>query len=329
MKSAVHLLAAAAFFAAVPARADTPPATLTEGFNDIASLTGWATLNASVPPGQDWFQGNPGVFGAQAGASESYIAANFNATSSPSGMVDLWLITSVLHVDGVSDISFWTRSADGAGFTDALEVRFSPTGGADPASFTSVVQALMPVPQQWTQYQPGVFAANADGRFAFHYVGNASSLNYIGIDSVQVMPVPEPASYAMLGLGLAVLLARRHRRTVAACAALAIGSGALAADPPQPGAVVVRDPVTGQLRAPNASEFRALKALEASMAPPAPPPAVTTRRADGTLQRHLGEAGMSYAVISRGADGKLAVECVDGAKQAQDKLQKEDSHEDR
>lgn len=50
-------------------------AILTEGFDDITTLTGkgWVRINKSSPLGvTDWFQGNPPVFSSQTGASDSY-----------------------------------------------------------------------------------------------------------------------------------------------------------------------------------------------------------------------------------------------------------------
>ncbi|HZX27762.1 MAG TPA: choice-of-anchor J domain-containing protein [Telluria sp.] len=327
MKKLVSILWAFALALAVPVHAQSTPATLVENFDDISHLTGWVLLNQSVPPGENWFQGNPGVFVAQAGAPGAYIAANFAGAGAPNGMVDLWLITPPIHVDQMTGISFWTRTADGEGFSDMLEVRYSPTGSTDPASFTTPVQPAFRVPTQWLEYAPGVHAGSPeDGRFAFHYTGPASELNYIGIDSLRILPVPEPSAWAMLLLGLVVVLGRA--RALAAAGALVLSSAAFAGAP-EPGAVVVRDPLTGQLRAPTAQEFQALRALEATLAP-RPAAAPTVRRADGTVHKHLGESAMSYAVISRGADGKLAISCVEGGRTAEDSTQKpEEHHEDR
>ncbi|MEO8344117.1 MAG: choice-of-anchor J domain-containing protein, partial [Betaproteobacteria bacterium] len=57
-------------------------ANLDEGFDGAIPPPGWATINNSTPIGiTDWFQGNTGVFDAQSGAADSYIAANFLAAA--------------------------------------------------------------------------------------------------------------------------------------------------------------------------------------------------------------------------------------------------------
>jgi hypothetical protein len=99
------------------------------------------------------------------------------------------------------------------------------------------------------------------------------------------------------------------------CCALAVPLAAGAAEPDQDAMTVVRDPQTGKLRAPTADEVRALRAstLKPNAQPvlPAPKPTATTRP-DGTRAINLGERAMVFAVMTRGADGKLAGHCVRG-----------------
>lgn len=118
-----------------------------------------------------------------------------------------------------------------------------------------------------------------------------------------------------------------------ACAALPV----LAAD--AMAGLVVRDPVTGALRAPTPEEFQALQAQQAQQkkdaaaaaakddaeaaamrlraVPQATQPQVELR-ANGSRKVVLGERGMSYSVISRKADGTLgAVQCVTGEQAAE------------
>lgn len=89
----------------------------------------------------------------------------------------------------------------------------------------------------------------------------------------------------------------------------------------QSGMIVVRDPQTGQLRAPTAAESRAL----------APPPSASMRASQaqptvvthpgGSRQVRLGERGLVYSVVTRGPDGKLAEQCVHGAAAAEKAVQ--------
>jgi hypothetical protein len=81
----------------------------------------------------------------------------------------------------------------------------------------------------------------------------------------------------------------------------------------QDGMVVVRDPQTGQMRAPTAAELKALgPAPMASLHATAPLASLVVTRPDGSRLLRLGEKGMVYSVATRGADGKLVERCVKG-----------------
>lgn len=99
----------------------------------------------------------------------------------------------------------------------------------------------------------------------------------------------------------------------AALIALCGVAGAAPQAPAAQGLSVVRDAETGELRAPTAAELRALRASSATTtrAAPAQPQAVTGTRGESSAV--LGERGLVYAVVKRGADGKLDHHCVDGA----------------
>ena len=74
--------------------------------------SGWVQVNGSSPalPGDPWFQGNPGVFGSESGAPDSYIATNWNSAEVP-GVVSNWLILPELTLSAFNTFSFATRCA--------------------------------------------------------------------------------------------------------------------------------------------------------------------------------------------------------------------------
>jgi len=207
-------LALAILVPGVAGAAAKPVEVLDEGFEDVPALQGWTFANNSVPAGTSWFQGNPGIFGAQSGPADSYAAANFLGSEGGFGLVDNWLITPVLSLTGITNLSFWTRHEALAGFNDVLEVRFANGSSADTSGFTTLLGTVggsAGYPADWTQWS-GNLNVEGQGRFAFRYVGNADTLNYIGLDTVRVVTaVPEPSLYAMLFLGLGALGAMRRK----------------------------------------------------------------------------------------------------------------------
>ena len=197
---------------------------LNEGFGSVPNLSGWSQLNNSVPPGTGWFQGYTDAFSAQSGPGNSYAAANFLGAANGIGAVDNWLITPTLSLSGITTLSFWTRSEGNPGFSDLLEVRFASGSGATPDDFDTLLLAIggeAAYPNQWQQWSADL-TVEGEGRFAFRYLGDAATLDYIGLDTVRVVTaVPEPSSYLMLlgGLGALGVSARRLRRQAADTAA--------------------------------------------------------------------------------------------------------------
>lgn len=114
-------------------------------------------------------------------------------------------------------------------------------------------------------------------------------------------------------------------RAAAAITALALSGSAFAAG--QQGLTVVKDPATGQLRAPTADEAAQLNALAAqnkatafagkssrlaATAATAIAPGTTIYHADGSVEMTVDPESLSYSVMTKDADGKLVLQCVTG-----------------
>lgn len=210
MKTSKTLFASAACVLAIlasPLAQAAGAVILNENFNNVGALSDWVRTNQSTPVGLSWFQGNPGVFGAQAGPAASYIGASYLSASQGFGSIDNWLITPELTLAGVTELSFFTRMQAVPGLNDMLEVRYSAGAGTATSGFTTLLTTIggpSAYPASWQQFNASLVLSGS-GRFAFRYVGDAAVANYIGIDTVRVMTaVPEPTGYLMLGLGLAV-----------------------------------------------------------------------------------------------------------------------------
>jgi hypothetical protein len=231
---ALAVLVAGALYAA-PAQADN---FLVEDFDNVAALgaSGWVQVNGSSPalPGDPWFQGNPGVFGSESGAPDSYIATNWNSAGVP-GVVSNWLILPELTLSAFNTFSFATRSA--GALPDRLEVRLSTNGASTSlGDFSTLLLTINPAlnaggyPMDWTTYTLDLASVlgplGVNGRLAFRYFIDDNSINgdYVGIDSVNVSPIPEPATMTLVGLGLAGLAIRRRASARAARTACAEGS---------------------------------------------------------------------------------------------------------
>lgn len=204
---------------------------LTENF-DAGVPAGWTVNNLSQPPGTvDWFQGNEGVFEAHQGAPNSYLAANF-ASGAEFSTISTWLILPTSTYRNGDTLSFYTRTADFSEWPDRLEVRFSNVGGTDVGStatsvgtFSTLLISINPAlqvggyPEEWTRYSTtlsGLTGATT-GAFAFRYTVTDGGLfgqnsNYIGIDTVQIAPIPEPSTYVMMAAGLGMVGWMRRRQ---------------------------------------------------------------------------------------------------------------------
>jgi hypothetical protein len=185
---------------------------INEGFDVITTLAGagWVQTNNSVPIGStNWFQGNPTVFPAFNGATDSYIGANFNNTTG-ANTISNWLITPNRTIKNGDVISFYTRTTLDNMYADNLQVRMSlngastnvGTGSAAVGDFTVLLLEVNPSLAlsvypftAWTQYTVTVsgLSAPTSGRFALRYYvpnGGPSGANsdYIGIDNFIYTP---------------------------------------------------------------------------------------------------------------------------------------------
>lgn len=189
---------------------------LSEGFDDVSALTGWTYANTSTPGlglEPDWFQGNSGVFVAQAGADDAYIASNFNAAPA-GGYIGNTLATPYFSMESDVMLTFWARGSTSEGFLDHFAVFFQ-TGFDTPVQVLADTTALA----DWTQYTVNVagLGAASTGRFGFNYFGDADTSDYFGIDTVAVVgadagTVPEPSTTVLLGGALLGLAFNRRRQ---------------------------------------------------------------------------------------------------------------------
>jgi len=192
---------------------------LSEGFDNVSNLpaAGWAQVNNSTAPlGTSWFQGNAGIFAASSGAPNSYIAANFLSTGSAAGAISNWLMTPVVTLDSSAMLSFLVQTA-GDGFLDKIEVRLSTSGAstsvADFSTMLGSFQASTLSGWVGLNYTMGIINVPTSGRIAIRYVADNVSTagNYLGLDSVVITSaIPEPATYLLMGLGVAGLMLRRR-----------------------------------------------------------------------------------------------------------------------
>ena len=230
VRSSVRAFAPAiALAAALACGTSAHAASLSEGFESVLPA-GWTVVNNSAPIGTtSWFQGEVAHhFAAQAGTAASYAAADYFNGADHSD-ISTWLITPTLSFNNGDVLSFFTRSTQL--YPDRLEVRFSGVGGTDVGTtatsvgtFTTLLLAVNPgltpmgYPDSWTHYSATIsgLGGATSGAIAFRYFvtdGGSQGLNseYIGIDTVTITAVPEPAVSLMLALGLGVLGLARGR----------------------------------------------------------------------------------------------------------------------
>jgi PEP-CTERM motif len=188
-----------------------------ENFDDVNALgsAGWLAGNFGTGGAEapTWFQGNTGIFDAQTGAADSYVASNY-LSAGFGGNVDNWLVTPLISALTGSVVTFSTRTAGGLP-GDNLELLYNSVGSDILTDFVSLgVISSAAYPTDWQAFDFTYGGANADVRFAFRYTVTDTSANgdYIGIDSLSVN-VPEPGTMLLLGSGLLLMpLSMRRRR---------------------------------------------------------------------------------------------------------------------
>jgi hypothetical protein len=199
------LLVSALAFASVTHAATT---LLSENFDSVDTLAshGWVLTNNSTPAGSTgWFQGEDFIVAPLSGG---YAAADFNNATS-GGTIDNWLITPQFSTANSGHVSVWLSSELLDGYADTLKFGFS-SGDSATSAFTT--GSLVTATGDWTEYSFAYAAAGAGSmaRFAIEYTGAADTSNYIGVDSLSINAIPEPATWAMFALGAAALVARRR-----------------------------------------------------------------------------------------------------------------------
>jgi hypothetical protein len=203
---------------------DVDTITGTPASGTVTAQNTWNYTNNSVPIGvNSWFQGNTAVFTQHGGTG--YLGVNFNSGAGTSNL-DNWLMSQVRTFKNGDTISFWSRTVTAPAFPDRMYLKFSKSGASlNIADFTTTLVTINPTltvsgyPNAWTQFTgtiSGLSGATA-GRFAFNYnVPNGgpagANSDYVGLDDVQytATTVPEPATMAALGIGIAALLRRRR-----------------------------------------------------------------------------------------------------------------------
>ena len=113
-----------------------------------------------------------------------------------------------------------------------------------------------------------------------------------------------------------------HQKLLKASALAALCAATAMTLPPvhaagQEGMVVVRDPHTGELRAPTGAEAAALNRTSTAQRQNLSK-RVESVGPGGSRKVQLGKSALVYNVVTRGADGKLTEQCVNSEQAAAD-----------
>lgn len=211
LKKALSVLA----LAGAMASAHSATVLINQGFDNVPALTssGWVITNAGTGGTgltSAWVQGDQTNFTSQSGAANSYISSNYNNVA-PGGTLASWLITPSFSTAANLAISFWVRGATDDAYSDLFAFGFSD-GSTSISNFlmSAAVTASQDGWVQYTIYTAGTGLASS-ARFAIEYLGSADASNVIGLDSLTVT-VPEPSTWALVGVSLLGLGAIRRRK---------------------------------------------------------------------------------------------------------------------
>jgi hypothetical protein len=240
------LAPAIAVAAALTCGGGATAASLTEKFDVVGSTwSSWTQKNNSTNLGdyQYWNQGcsvtcpfsaHEGVPAGSPGEEGAFISVDYQSTRDLAGIetIDNWLIMPTKTFNNGDVLSFYTRTEANSPYADSLEVRFGAGAAPSPGdgtgsvgSFTTLLLHINPslavgaYPEAWT-FQTATItglsgATNGAIAFRYHIVdGGPGGLNsnVVGIDTVNITPaapVPEPAVYLMMVLGLGAIGLRR------------------------------------------------------------------------------------------------------------------------
>ncbi len=199
----------------------------TVGGDDMIFGSGtWHAQNESILDAQGlstgWFNNNT-VFAPNSGAGQ--LNANFNNTTG-TNTISNFMMSPLLTFNNGDTINFFTRTVTAPAFPDRLLLRLSLAGASTTSSNFSTTLVTVNgglttggYPNVYTMFTATITGLGSPtaGRFAFHYSvpnGGPSGANsdFIGIDDVRYTSnaVPEPATFAVLGLGALALIRRRR-----------------------------------------------------------------------------------------------------------------------
>lgn len=135
----------------------------------------------------------------------NHLTASFGDTPVLGSFTDVFTFTPNLNPGSAASAYFFNFSLDGLGNYDpSLQILFT---GADLNGTPFNINNTSPFGQA------GVYVPSTGGPLVLTISGTSSGGSYSGVVNVTMAPVPEPATYGMLGAGLALLgvVARRKR----------------------------------------------------------------------------------------------------------------------